>query len=134
VNTDDLLLHVDPLLERLLQRRSAKWQTHPRDVLPLTVAEMDFALAPAVSAAQLSGRTRVTPWRPHPGGRRGHRRPTRPSCRLRHPEQIGDYLGFLGGFWGFDGPASARVTLDLLGWEPTRPGLIADLKQGHYFA
>lgn len=50
VNTDDLLLHVDPL-ERLLQRRSAKWQTYPRDVLPLTVAEMDFALAPAVSAA-----------------------------------------------------------------------------------
>jgi nucleoside-diphosphate-sugar epimerase len=50
------------------------------------------------------------------------------------PEQAGEYVGFLGGFWGFDGPASARVTLDLLGWEPTRPGLIADLKQGHYFA
>jgi cystathionine beta-lyase len=50
VNPDDLLLDVDPL-ERLLQRRSAKWQTYPRDVLPLTVAEMDFALAPAVSAA-----------------------------------------------------------------------------------
>jgi nucleoside-diphosphate-sugar epimerase len=49
------------------------------------------------------------------------------------PEQIGDYLGFLGGFWGFDGPASARITRDLLGWQPTRPGLIADLKQGHYF-
>jgi nucleoside-diphosphate-sugar epimerase len=50
------------------------------------------------------------------------------------PEQIGDYLGFLGGFWGFDGPASARTTRELLGWQPTRPGLIADLKQGHYFA
>jgi nucleoside-diphosphate-sugar epimerase len=50
------------------------------------------------------------------------------------PEQIGDYLGFLGGFWGFDGPASAQTTRDLLGWQPTRPGLIADLKQGHYFA
>jgi nucleoside-diphosphate-sugar epimerase len=49
------------------------------------------------------------------------------------PEQIGDYLGFLGGFWGFDGPASARKTHELLGWEPTRPGLIADLKQGQYF-
>jgi bifunctional pyridoxal-dependent enzyme with beta-cystathionase and maltose regulon repressor activities len=49
VNPDDLL-HVDPL-ERLLQRRSAKWQAYPRDVLPLTVAEMDFALAPPVSAA-----------------------------------------------------------------------------------
>jgi nucleoside-diphosphate-sugar epimerase len=50
------------------------------------------------------------------------------------PEQAGQYVGFLGGFWGFDGPASAQITRDLLGWEPTRPGLIADLKQGHYFA
>jgi hypothetical protein len=49
------------------------------------------------------------------------------------PEQAGDYVGFLGGFWGFDGPASAQLTRDLLGWEPIRPGLIADLKEGHYF-
>jgi cysteine-S-conjugate beta-lyase len=49
VNADDQL-HVDPL-ERLRQRHSAKWRTYPSDVLPLTVAEMDFALAPAVSAA-----------------------------------------------------------------------------------
>jgi nucleoside-diphosphate-sugar epimerase len=49
------------------------------------------------------------------------------------PEQAGDYLGFLGGFWGFDGPASAQITRDLLGWQPCRPGLIADLEQGHYF-
>jgi len=44
-------------------------------------------------------------------------------------EQIGEYVGFLGGFWGFDGPASAQITRDLLGWEPTRPGLIADLEE-----
>ncbi|CAJ59097.1 MULTISPECIES: SDR family oxidoreductase [Frankia] len=50
------------------------------------------------------------------------------------PDQIGDYVGFLGGFWGFDGPASAQITRDLLGWQPTRPGLTADLKEGHYFA
>jgi nucleoside-diphosphate-sugar epimerase len=49
------------------------------------------------------------------------------------PEQAGDYVGFLGGFWGFDGPASAQLTRELLGWEPVRPGLIADLKEGHYF-
>jgi nucleoside-diphosphate-sugar epimerase len=49
-------------------------------------------------------------------------------------EQAGAYLGFLGGFWGFDGPASAQITRDLLGWQPTRPGLIADLKDGDYFA
>ena len=35
----------------LRRRSSAKWQSYPADVLPLPVAEMDFALAPAVSAA-----------------------------------------------------------------------------------
>ena len=50
------------------------------------------------------------------------------------PEQAGDYLGWLGGFWGIDSPASAQITRDLLGWQPTRPGLIADLEEGHYFA
>jgi cystathionine beta-lyase len=33
----------------LRQRRSAKWRTYPDDVLPLTVAEMDFALAPPIA-------------------------------------------------------------------------------------
>jgi nucleoside-diphosphate-sugar epimerase len=55
-----------------------------------------------------------------------------PAVSVR-PEQAGDYVGFLGGFWGFDGPASAQLTRELLGWEPARPGLIADLKEGHYF-
>jgi cystathionine beta-lyase len=32
----------------LRRRRSAKWRAFPDDVLPLTVAEMDFALAPAI--------------------------------------------------------------------------------------
>ena len=43
-------LPVDPL-EKLRQRRSAKWQTYPADVLPLTVAEMDFPLAAPVAAS-----------------------------------------------------------------------------------
>jgi cysteine-S-conjugate beta-lyase len=43
-------LPVDPL-DVLRKRRSAKWQTYPADVLPLTVAEMDFALAPPVADA-----------------------------------------------------------------------------------
>jgi cystathionine beta-lyase len=43
-------LPVDPL-EVLRQRRSAKWQTYPADVLPLTVAEMDFALAAPIAEA-----------------------------------------------------------------------------------
>jgi nucleoside-diphosphate-sugar epimerase len=50
------------------------------------------------------------------------------------PEQAGEYVGWLAGFWGLDSPASAQITRELLGWEPTRPGLIADLKEGHYFA
>ncbi|GAB1646203.1 MalY/PatB family protein [Krasilnikovia sp. MM14-A1259] len=41
-------LPVPPLAE-LRRRSSAKWRTHPPDVLPLTVAEMDFALAPPVA-------------------------------------------------------------------------------------
>jgi cystathionine beta-lyase len=43
-------LTVDPLAE-LRKRCSAKWRTHPGDVLPLTVAEMDFNLAPPITAA-----------------------------------------------------------------------------------
>lgn len=35
--------------DQLRQRRSSKWQTYPADVLPLTVAEMDVSLAPAVA-------------------------------------------------------------------------------------
>lgn len=36
-------------LELLQQRGSTKWATHPKDVLPLFVAESDFPLAPAVT-------------------------------------------------------------------------------------
>jgi cystathionine beta-lyase len=43
-------LPVEPL-EVLRQRRSAKWRTYPADVLPLTVAEMDFNLAAPVAEA-----------------------------------------------------------------------------------
>lgn len=47
---------------------------------------------------------------------------------------IGEYLGFLGGFWSLDGPASARITRDLTGWEPTGPRWLDDLRSGSYFA
>ena len=43
-------LSVAPLSE-LRRRRSAKWRTFPDDVLPLFVAETDFALAPPVQEA-----------------------------------------------------------------------------------
>ena len=41
-------LAVEPL-SVLRQRRSAKWRTYPDDVLPLTVAEMDYPLAPVIA-------------------------------------------------------------------------------------
>ena len=41
-------LPIDPL-DLLRQRRSSKWQTYAKDVLPLTVAEMDVNLAPPVA-------------------------------------------------------------------------------------
>jgi cysteine-S-conjugate beta-lyase len=38
-------------LDTARRRRSAKWRTHPEDVLPMFVAEMDVALAPPVKQA-----------------------------------------------------------------------------------
>jgi cysteine-S-conjugate beta-lyase len=38
-------------LDQLRTRRSAKWTTHPADVLPLWVAEMDVLLAPPIAEA-----------------------------------------------------------------------------------
>jgi nucleoside-diphosphate-sugar epimerase len=48
-------------------------------------------------------------------------------------DQVRDYVGWLGGFWGIDGPAAADITRALTGWRPTRPGLIADLDRSRYF-
>jgi cystathionine beta-lyase len=50
MDADAALLPVDPL-DVLRGRRSAKWRAYEPDVLPLTVAEMDFALAPPVAGA-----------------------------------------------------------------------------------
>lgn len=44
-----------------------------------------------------------------------------------------EHFGWLGGFLGLDGPASSALTRELLGWEPTHPGLLEDLDKGHYF-
>lgn len=38
-------------LDRLRKRKSFKWRTYPRDVLPAFVAEMDFDLAEPITAA-----------------------------------------------------------------------------------
>jgi nucleoside-diphosphate-sugar epimerase len=49
------------------------------------------------------------------------------------PEDAGQHFGFLAGFIGLDSPASSTLTQELLGWQPTHPGLIEDLDKGHYF-
>ncbi|WP_297546850.1 SDR family oxidoreductase [Amycolatopsis sp.] len=43
------------------------------------------------------------------------------------------HFGPLAGFLAADTPASSALTRDLLGWQPTHPGLIDDLGEGHYF-
>ena len=45
------------------------------------------------------------------------------------PEEAGDYFGWMGMFAARDMPASSALTRERLGWEPTGPGLIADLEQ-----
>jgi nucleoside-diphosphate-sugar epimerase len=49
------------------------------------------------------------------------------------PEDAGEHFTWLAGFLGLDSPASSALTRGLLEWEPTHPGLINDLDQGHYF-
>ena len=48
-------------------------------------------------------------------------------------EDAPEHFGFLAAFLGMDGPASSALTRELMGWQPTHPGLIEDLEQGHYF-
>lgn len=50
------------------------------------------------------------------------------------PEQAEPYVGFLAAFVAMDNPTSAARTRALLGWTPTRPDLLTDLADGHYFA
>jgi nucleoside-diphosphate-sugar epimerase len=49
------------------------------------------------------------------------------------PEDAAAHFTWLAGFLALDAPASSRLTRELLGWEPTNPGLIEDLDKGHYF-
>jgi len=49
------------------------------------------------------------------------------------PEDAGEHFTWMAGFLGIDAPASNALTRELLGWQPTQPGLIADLEEGHYF-
>jgi nucleoside-diphosphate-sugar epimerase len=43
------------------------------------------------------------------------------------------HFGWIATFWGIDVPTSNLLTRERLHWEPTGPGLIDDLEEGHYF-
>jgi nucleoside-diphosphate-sugar epimerase len=45
-----------------------------------------------------------------------------------------EHFGFLGPLVSLDNRASSAKTRALLGWEPTHPGLLEDLRAGFYFA
>ena len=47
--------------------------------------------------------------------------------------QAEDHFGFLSGHTMADNPTSSTATRDLLNWKPVQPGLLDDLRQGHYF-
>jgi nucleoside-diphosphate-sugar epimerase len=49
-------------------------------------------------------------------------------------EETEDYFGYLSFGLVLDNPTSNAKTRQVLGWEPTHPGLIADYDEGHYFA
>ena len=49
------------------------------------------------------------------------------------PEDAGEHFAWLGAFLALDAPASSALTRELMGWQPTHPGLIDDLDEGHYF-
>jgi nucleoside-diphosphate-sugar epimerase len=48
-------------------------------------------------------------------------------------EEAPQYLGFLAAFANLDNPTSNDKTRHVLGWEPTHPGWIEDVQNGHYF-
>jgi hypothetical protein len=52
----------------------------------------------------------------------------------RIPDQDAEtHFGWLATIVGTDAPASSTATQQLLSWEPTHPGLLADLDHGHFF-
>jgi hypothetical protein len=50
------------------------------------------------------------------------------------PEDAAEHFGWLAAFFGADVPASSALTRELLGWQPSHPGLIEDLEAGRYFS
>ena len=49
------------------------------------------------------------------------------------PEDVAGYFDYFSWAVSLDNPTSSALTQKQLGWHPTRPGLIEDLDEGHYF-
>jgi nucleoside-diphosphate-sugar epimerase len=49
------------------------------------------------------------------------------------PADAAEHFTWLAHFLAADSPASSALTRELLDWQPTQHGLIADLDEGHYF-
>ncbi len=47
-------------------------------------------------------------------------------------EQAEEHFGWIGNFFALDIPASAQLTRERLGWEPTHPTLVEDIAAGAY--
>jgi len=49
------------------------------------------------------------------------------------PQDAPEHFGYLARFVALDSPVTATITRQLLGWEPTGPSLLQDLRQDHYY-
>ncbi len=49
------------------------------------------------------------------------------------PEEAAYHFGCFAPFAAIDAPSSSEKTRELLGWKPTKPGLLADLDRPSYF-
>ena len=49
------------------------------------------------------------------------------------PDEVPEHFGWFAMFAGMNNPASGELTKAWLGWQPTRPGLLADLENEDYF-
>ena len=52
--------------------------------------------------------------------------------RSLSPEEAMEHFGWLGPFAGADMPASSAMTRERLGWSPTGPGIVEDLRTMNY--
>jgi nucleoside-diphosphate-sugar epimerase len=49
------------------------------------------------------------------------------------PADAAEHFTWLAGFLSMDSPTSSAMTREVMGWQPTRLGLLDDLELGHYF-